>query len=189
MGATVLQTKLGRPSKQLRLGQTKAEPAYQAFAAVLRQALPAELQAHGATLPKSDIEAMADALARVVANCIAPPIAPAAGSPAAPQGEWITTQEAANRCGFSRPFVAALLDSGAYQGKVQRTPGGHRKVLANEFQALVAQASAQAPKTLAQARQAVDLTRLDEAATTPTPVRKQSRARAQALAKKLGIAA
>ncbi|MDD2609901.1 MAG: hypothetical protein PHX60_09455 [Giesbergeria sp.] len=96
--------------------------------------------------------------------------------------EWITTQEAANRCGFSRPFVAALLDSGAYRGKVQRTPGGHRKVLASEFQALITQASAQA-------RQAVDLTRLDEASSTPTPARKQSRARAQALAKKLGIAA
>ena len=45
---------------------------------------------------------------------------------------------AANRCGFSRPFVAALLDSGTYTGKVHRTAGGHRKVLASEFEALVA---------------------------------------------------
>lgn len=107
----------------------------------------------------------------------------------APEDEWISAQEAAKRCGFSRPFVAALLDSGCYQGEVRRTPGGHRKVLAGEFETLVAQASATAPRTLVQARQAVDLTRQDDAEVPPRSERKQSRARAQALAKKLGIRA
>lgn len=96
---------------------------------------------------------------------------------------------AANRCGFSRPFVAALLDSGTYTGKVHRTAGGHRKVLASEFEALVAKASACAPKTLTQARKAVDLRRLDEAPATPRKERKQSKVLATELAHKLGLSA
>ena len=108
---------------------------------------------------------------------------------AQPEKDWISTQEAANRCGFSRPFVAALLDSGTYAGKVHRTAGGHRKVLANEFEALVAKASAIATKTSAQARKAVDLRALDDVPATPRKARKQSKLRAGALAKKLGLAA
>lgn len=107
----------------------------------------------------------------------------------APAEEWITTQEAANRCGVSRPFVAMLLDSGAYEGQVSRTSGGHRKVLASEFKRLMIQATAKAPKTLPDARMAVDLSRLDEAKAVPSAARKQSRARARALAKTLGLSA
>lgn len=107
----------------------------------------------------------------------------------APEDEWISTQEAAKRCSFSPPFVAALLDSGCYQGEVRCTPAGHRKVLAGEFEALVAQASADAPRTLAQARKALGLNRQNDAEGMPPKERKQSRARAQALAKKLGIRA
>ena len=157
--------------------------------ATLRAALPAELEAHGTTLPKADIDAIATSLARRL-NRLAD-VSPGKKSEKAKvvsREEWISTQEAANRCGFSRPFVAALLDSGAYQGKVQRTPGGHRKVLASEFEALVAKASDEAPRTLAQARKAVDLNRQNDGEGTPPKERKQSRARAQALAKKLGIA-
>ncbi len=157
--------------------------------ATLRAALPAELEAHGATLPSADIEAIATSLARRL-NRLADPSPDQKGKKAqvVSREEWISTQEAANRCGFSRPFVAALLDSGAYQGKVQRTPGGHRKVLAGEFEALVAKASEEAPRTLAQARKAVDLNRQNDGEGAPPKERKQSRARAQALAKKLGIA-
>jgi hypothetical protein len=157
--------------------------------ATLRAALPAELKAHGTTLPKADIDAIAASLARRL-NRLADVSPDQKGKKAQMVSgqEWISTQEAANRCGFSRPFVAALLDSGAYQGKVQRTPGGHRKVLASEFEALVAKASAQAPKTLAQARKAVDLNQQNDGEVTPPKEREQSRARAQALAKKLGIA-
>lgn len=62
-------------------------------------------------------------------------------------------------------------------------------MLAGEFEALMAKASAEAPKTLAQARKAVDLTpQQDNAQAGPSRERKRSRARAQALAKKLGIA-
>lgn len=110
-----------------------------------------------------------------------------AEKPAPAEEEWITTQEAANRCGVSRPFVVMLLDSGAYEGQVSRTSGGHRKVLASEFKRLMTQATAKASKTLPDARMAVDLSRLDEAKTVPSTARKQSRARARALAKTLGL--
>lgn len=185
MGMTIQQPKLDRPDKlQLSKGAVDAsEPSFQVFLSVLRKALPAELKAHGAALPKKDVEAMAEALARQVTRLAVALPTPPKGRKAsgASKGEWISTQEAANRCGFSRPFVAALLDSGAYNGQVNRTPGGHRKVLAGEFEALMAQAATDAPRTLAQARQSVDLTRLDQESETPRPARKQSRARAQTI--------
>ncbi len=131
--------------------------------AALRGALPKELKAHGAVMPAADVDAMAESLARRVAKLAGAPASLGRGkTPAKPAIDWISTQEAANRCGFSRPFVAALLDSGAYAGKVHRTAGGHRKVLASEFEALVAKASASAPKTLAQTRKSVDVPVLDE---------------------------
>lgn len=158
------------------------------YAAALRTALPAELKAHGAELPTADIDVMAESLARrLTALAMEPAGERVAKAQAKPPSEWISTQEAADRCGFSRPFVAALLDSGSYPGKVTRTPGGHRKVLASEFEALVAQASAQAPQTMPQARKAVDLLEPGHAEPAPSPQRRQSRVRAQALAKKLGI--
>lgn len=167
-----------------------AIPSFQArCTAALRAALPAELEAHGAALSSADIDAIAASLARQLAKLTGESSCAKRGKVlTVPRDEWISTQEAANRCGFSRPFVAALLDSGCYQGAVQRTPGGHRKVLASEFEALVAKASAEAPRTLAQARKAVDLSRQNDGEGTPPKERKQSRARAQALAKKLGIA-
>ena len=159
-------------------------------ASALRLALPMELKAHGAALPKVDMDAMAESLARRVAKLADLPTGKREGkAQAQPPNDWISTQEAANRCGFSRPFVAALLDSGTYTGKVHRTVGGHRKVLASEFEALVAKAFAAAPKTLAQARKAVDLKRLDDAPATPRKERKQSKVRATALANKLGLSA
>ncbi len=87
------------------------------------------------------------------------------------------------------PLCGALLDSGTYTGKVHRTAGGHRRVLASEFEALVAKACAAAPKTLAQARKAVDLKRLDGGLSAPRTERKQSKVRATALAHKLGLSA
>ena len=113
------------------------------------------------------------------------PIAVPDSDPA--QGEWMTTQEAADRCGFTRPFVEGLLNSGAYPGQVSLKPGEPRKVLATEFHALMAQASSKAPMTLAEARQAVDVSRLNGAATVPTAERNQSRSRARALAIKWGL--
>jgi hypothetical protein len=47
--------------------------------------------------------------------------------------EWLTTQEAAKLSGFSRPFIAALLDSATYTGTVNRTEKGHRRILASDF--------------------------------------------------------
>lgn len=159
-------------------------------AAALRAALPAELKAHGAALPAVDIDAMAESLARQLTKLTDEPSGKRAGKTRAePHSEWISTQEAADRCGFSRPFVAALLDSGTYPGKVQRSPGGHRKVLASEFEALMAKASSETPRTMAQARKAVDLNLRDSAEQVSSTERKQSRSRAQALAKKLGLAA
>ena len=159
-------------------------------ASALRLALPVELKAHGAVMPAVDVDAMAEALARQVAKLADVPAGKRPGkAQAQTANDWISTQVAANLCGFSRPFVAALLDSGTYTGKVHRTAGGHRTVLASEFQALVAKASAAAPKTLAQARKAVDLKRLDGGPATPRTERKQSKVRATALAHKLGLSA
>ena len=159
-------------------------------ASALRVALPAELKAHGTVLPAVDVQAMAEALARQVAKLADVPAGKRPGKAQAQTvNDWISTQEAANLCGFSRPFVAALLDSGTYAGKVQRTAGGHRRVLASEFEALVAKACAAAPQTLAQARKAVDLKRLDGGPATPRTERKQSKVRATALAHKLGLSA
>ncbi len=154
------------------------------YASVLRAALPAALKAHGAVLPPVSMDAMADSLARKVFKLVGfSPLQQVQASPPKADKVWISTQEAANRCGFSRPFVAALLDSGAYTGKVQRSAGGHRKVLASEFDALLAHACVGAPVTLVQARKAVNLDRLDDAPRVPRAERLQSRARADALAK------
>lgn len=177
------------PNKPVKASVDVAASFQARCVATLRAALPVELEAHGTTLSKADIEAIATSLARRLNRLAAVPRGQKGEKiQVGFRDEWISTQEAANRCGFSRPFVAALLDSGSYQGKVQRTPGGHRKVLASEFEALVAKASAEAPRTLAQARKAVDLNRQNDGEVTPPEGRKQSRARAQALAKKLGIA-
>ena len=191
MGIATYQSKLGQPAKQpsARQAQSARASVLQQYSSVLRNALPVELKAHGADLPMAEIDAMADALARQIAKLVdTSAVSKPRRAQALAQEEWITTQEAANRSGFSRPFVAALLDSGAYKGRVNCTAGGHRKVLAGEFEALMAKASAEAPKTLAQARKAVDLKpQQDNAQAVPLTERKRSRARAQALAKKLGI--
>lgn len=189
------QKQAGRAQpRQLPKGSTmrRSSDAVSTFEArctsALLAALPKELEAHGAVMPAVDVEAIAQSLARRVAKLADAPRGQGPGkTPVQAASEWISTQEAANRCGFSRPFVAALLDSGAYTGKVHRTAGGHRKVLASEFEALVAKAFAAAPKTLAKARQAVDLTRLNEAPAAPRKVRNQSKARATQLARKLGL--
>lgn len=153
-------------------------------ATILRAALPAEFKARGVELPATDVDSVAESLAHQVATMLATHQT----NPSSIKSEWITTQEAANRCGFSRPFVVALLDSGHYLGEVRRTAGGHRKVLASEFETLVLKASAHAPKTLAQARKAVDVTQLDAGQEIPSRnARKQSQARMQALAKTMGI--
>lgn len=128
----------------------------------LRAALPKELKKRGTAVSAVGVEAMAQSLARQLAKLAGVPGDHKANQTPVPSGvDWVSTQEAAKLCGFSRPFVVALLDSGTYPGKVHRTAGGHRKVLASEFVALVAQASTRAPKTLAPARRAVDLKVLD----------------------------
>ena len=177
-------------SKKTRLAGDASMSFQARCASALRLALPMELKAHGAVMPAGDLDAMADSLARRVAK-LADVSASQVQSKALaqPEKDWISTQEAANLCGFSRPFVAALLDSGTYPGKVQRTAGGHRRVLASEFEALVAKAFAAAPKTLAQARKAVELKPLDGGPAMPRTVRKQSKVRATALAHKLGLSA
>lgn len=187
-----LQTKRTAAAKQSSQGKAETQDA--AFSKLTQDfcnTLSAELKARGAESSRQSVEDMAEVLAHQVRQWVVvnPGVLGAHKSPAAPKDEWITTQEAANRCGFSRPFVATLLDSGTYKGQINRTEGGHRRVLANEFETLMAQASAKAPKTLGQARRAVDLTRLNDGKAVPSTARKQSRERAHALAKRLGLSA
>lgn len=161
-----------------------AEAAFRAHcAAALREALPNELQHWGATpLDANAVAGLATRLAECIASRLAQEAASSAASP-----EWISTQEAANRSGFSRPFVAALLDSGAYEGQIHRTPvGGHRKVRADEFAAFMAKASA-AP-SLDEARRSAELREPPGQPAPSEPARAASRVRAAALAKKLGLA-
>ena len=46
--------------------------------------------------------------------------------------EWVTTAQAAEIMGFSRPYMTALLDSSDFAGKVHKSSGGHRRVLASD---------------------------------------------------------
>lgn len=152
-------------------------------AAELRDALPGALQRLGAQLDAAAVEGLATSLAdRVVRRM-------QAEATIAPTPEWISTQEAANRCGFSRPFVAALLDSGTYEGQIHRTPvGGHRKVRADEFAAFIAKTAPLAPASLPEARQSAVVSEPQPSEPPSAPERAASRVRATALAKKLGLA-
>lgn len=47
---------------------------------------------------------------------------------------WLTTPEAAEMMGFSRPYMTALLDSKDFAGKVHKSTGGHRRVLRSDVQ-------------------------------------------------------
>jgi excisionase family DNA binding protein len=47
------------------------------------------------------------------------------------EGEWLKTDEAAKRMGFSRPYVAALIDAGEFGAGSTKSAGGHRRVLAS----------------------------------------------------------
>ena len=49
--------------------------------------------------------------------------------------EWLTTEEAGARMGFSRPYVTALFDSGEFAGGVSKSTGGHRRVRASAVDA------------------------------------------------------
>ena len=42
--------------------------------------------------------------------------------------QWISSQDAADLMGFSRPYVNAILDSSEFKGEVMRREGGHRRV-------------------------------------------------------------
>lgn len=49
-------------------------------------------------------------------------------------GQWMKTDEIASLLGFSAPYVRALLDNEPFfQGKVARTSGGQRRVLASDL--------------------------------------------------------
>lgn len=165
------------------------------YASALRTELPAALASSGARLDKAAAERLAAHLSdRLARNAKLASLARgkvSAGTVAEGKDDWVSTQGAADLAGFSRPFVAALLDSGAYDGEILRSPrGGHRKVRASEFLSWLAchAAKADAPHTLAQTRaQAIRTPK----ATQPPPdriARAASRARALALAKRLGIA-
>ena len=47
------------------------------------------------------------------------------------QSEWLKTEEAATLMGFSRPYVAALIDAGEFGADAAKTSGGHRRVRAS----------------------------------------------------------
>ena len=67
--------------------------------------------------------------------------------------EWLTTEEAAQLSGFSRPFIAALIDGPTYTGKVTRTEKGHRRVQAADFsQWLAKMGGSSRPSTVADVR-------------------------------------
>lgn len=50
------------------------------------------------------------------------------------QDEWLTTEEAARKSGYSRPFIAALLDNPGFGGRVTKTEKGHRRVHSGDFE-------------------------------------------------------
>jgi hypothetical protein len=165
------------------------------YASALRAELPGALARSGARLDKASMERLASHLSeRLARNAKLAALASAAAHEAKAAGRedpWISTQVAADQSGFSRPFIAALLDSGAYDGEIHRSPrGGHRKVRASEFQAWLARHAdkADAPRTLAQVRAQTTRTPPPRTPAPDSGARAASRARASALAKRLGIA-
>ena len=157
----------------------------------MRAALPAALAKSGAKLDKATLDSLALDLGKRIARKrrlsvrrVRPRHKTLPGS-----NEWISTQGAADLSGFSRPFVAALLDSGAYDGEIHRTPkGGHRKVKADEFKAWLAKSSkTHVPKTVEQARAEAVLSPIVGDGAPDKASRAESRSRAAALAKRLGI--
>lgn len=104
--------------------------------------------------------------------------------------EWLTTEEAAQLSGFSRPFIAALLDGPTYTGTVNRTQKGHRRVLASDFRQWLKQLGAsERPLTVADVRRGVRQETAIEAETAAEKKdRLKSRKRALDLARSLGIA-
>lgn len=70
-----------------------------------------------------------------------------------PDKEWLTTEEAAKLSGFSRPFIAALLDGPTYIGIVNRSEKGHRRVWATDFREWLAKlGSTERPLTVSDVR-------------------------------------
>jgi hypothetical protein len=87
----------------------------------------------GASIPSlKSIHEMSKELAeRMIGN---PQFLDALGQIATKQEKvWLTTEEAAKLSGFSRPFIAALLDGPTYVGVVNRTEKGHRRIWASDF--------------------------------------------------------
>ena len=104
---------------------------------------------------------------------------------------WLSTEEAARRTGFSRPFIIALLDGPNYPGKVNRSPKGHRRVLASELDQWLAGFGA--TQTSVRAQTVAD-TRREAILGAKPPTQSEVRARASshrkalARARALGIA-
>jgi hypothetical protein len=44
--------------------------------------------------------------------------------------QWLTAEQAASMMGFSLPYASALFDSSEFEGKVNKSAGGHRCILA-----------------------------------------------------------
>lgn len=105
--------------------------------------------------------------------------------------EWLTTEEAAQKSGLSRPFIAALLDGPLFEGRVMRTPKGHRRVAAKDFELWMEKnhRAAYVPTTLSEARsgprddEPAPLVETDDERTQ----RKSARARSLALARGMGL--
>jgi hypothetical protein len=103
---------------------------------------------------------------------------------------WLTTQEAADLSGFSRSFIKALIDGPTYDGEVQRSSGGHRRLRASDFEqwraSLVVDEAAM-PKTLSDVRSGVKLGDDPVPGEAEAKARRASSGRALAAARSLGI--
>lgn len=104
--------------------------------------------------------------------------------------EWLTTEEAARLSGFSRPFIAALLDGSGYAGRVIRSEKGHRRVHAADFRQWLAKlVASERLLTVADVRTGIRLEPECEGETAEEKdVRVAARRRALQRARILGIA-
>lgn len=108
--------------------------------------------------------------------------------------QWLTTEEAAKLSGFSRTFIVAMFNSGLYTGSVERSPGGHRRILASDFKHWRAKneqglKSVDVPKTIAQVRSGVVLDTQEPAETAKQARQRRALSkRALATARELGLA-
>lgn len=120
----------------------KAIQAFEALVAVRNQAGQQALEAAVVAVPRLDqIQEIVRSIEAAFARFEARPID-------LDESDWITPGAAASLMGFSRPYVAALIDAGEFgEQAALKSPGGHRRVLRSAVERWMKERGAIAPQS------------------------------------------